>query len=137
MIDINKKIPGCKNFYWREVLFLNGIDACVYIDSTVEKNLIDVCKKLQLIRNMYGKPIKITSGFRPPKYNKHIGGAARSFHTKGGAIDFKIKGVSADRVRKDLVPKLKELGLRMEDLPKSNWVHIDIKSVGNKRFFKP
>ena len=137
MIDINKKIPGCKNFYWREVLFLHGIGACVYVNDATRENLIKVCGKLQEIRDMYGKPIKINSGFRPTKYNRHIGGASRSMHTKGGAIDFKIKGVSCDVVRKDLEPRLKELGLRMEDLPKSNWVHIDIKPVGRNRYFKP
>jgi uncharacterized protein YcbK (DUF882 family) len=136
-INLNQKVPGCNNFYWYELVYLSGLDSYIYTSKEVKENLIDICKRLQKIRDMFGKSIKITSGYRPALYNKHINGAAKSQHVLGKAIDFKVKGVSADRVRKKILPELEKLGLRMEDLPKSTWVHIDTKKVGRKRFFQP
>jgi len=43
--------------------------------------------RLQILRNQLKKPIKITSGYRPPTYNKRIGGAPRSKHMLGMAVD--------------------------------------------------
>lgn len=42
---------------------------------------------LQPVRNIYGKSISITSGFRSSEVNKKVGGAATSQHTKGEAAD--------------------------------------------------
>ena len=39
------------------------------------------------IRDIYGKPITITSGYRDPKTNRRIGGAIRSQHLTGRALD--------------------------------------------------
>ncbi|MCA9708994.1 MAG: hypothetical protein KDK70_24325 [Myxococcales bacterium] len=45
-----------------------------------------------------GKPVIITSGYRPPAINRRVGGASRSEHLYNGAgvgaVDFYIKGVS-------------------------------------------
>lgn len=65
-------------------------------------------------------------------------------HKDGNAVDWSIKGKSdnenCDRVRELLEPKLAEFGIRMEDLSgmtKRNWVHVDTRAVGNKRYFLP
>jgi hypothetical protein len=79
----------------------------------------------------------VTSWWRPPKYNKLIGGADESWHMTGGGCDFRCPGITSDEIRHQLQPKLEELELRMEDLPGASWVHIDDKEPGNKRFFKP
>ena len=49
---------------------------------------------LQKIRDHFGKPIDITSGYRCISYNSKIGGASGSRHTKGQACDFQIDGVA-------------------------------------------
>ena len=47
-------------------------------------------EKLQLLRDIYGKPISITSGFRCNTHNSTVPGAAKnSYHTKGMASDIK------------------------------------------------
>lgn len=51
-------------------------------------NLQDlVTNVLDPIREIYGKPIKVNSGFRSILVNKKVGGAANSDHLKGMAVD--------------------------------------------------
>jgi uncharacterized protein YcbK (DUF882 family) len=50
---------------------------------------------LEKIREHFGKPVVVVSGYRTPKYNKSISGAANnSQHMYGNAADIKIQGVS-------------------------------------------
>lgn len=63
------------------------------IDNTptfeVVAHLIEVCETfLQPLRNAWGKPITITSGFRCVKLNKAVGGAYDSAHPEGYGVDF-------------------------------------------------
>ena len=51
------------------------------------ENLIDLCRELQKIRNVYG-PMKINSGFRSEELNVKIKGSKNSQHLKGCAADF-------------------------------------------------
>lgn len=74
-----------KNFQVKEFACNDGTDE-VFID-------VDLVFKLQEIRDRFGKPVIITSGYRTPSYNARIGGASSSYHTQGRAIDFYIKGV--------------------------------------------
>lgn len=71
-------------------------------------------------------------------YNTFIGGAKQSPHIRGLGVDWHAQ-VTCDEARAKLLPKLEELGMCMEDLPGSNWVHTDILGPrGNTgRFFKP
>ena len=55
---------------------------------------------LQKIREHFGKPITITSGYRCPTHNKRIGGATGSRHSKGDAADIVVSGVSPREVAK-------------------------------------
>lgn len=48
-----------------------------------------VRKVLQPLRDLYGKPMKINSGYRCPALNARVGGAATSQHTKGEAADIR------------------------------------------------
>ena len=42
---------------------------------------------LELLRDTAGGPIRITSGYRSPAYNRKIGGASKSKHMLGCAVD--------------------------------------------------
>lgn len=48
---------------------------------------------LQQIRNHFGKPVNINSGYRTVTYNKKVGGESNSQHTYGTAVDICINGV--------------------------------------------
>lgn len=52
-------------------------------------NLKKLCEKvLQPIRDKWGKPIVITSGYRSPQLNVKVKGSGTSQHCKGEAADF-------------------------------------------------
>ena len=71
-------------------------------------------------------------------YNRFIGGAKGSAHRIGSAMDWSSKTVgSCDVIRAKLEKKLEELGLRMEKLPGSGWIHNDNMPVVYARYFKP
>ncbi len=62
------------------------------IDNTptaeVVKNLTAlVDNTLDPLREIYGKPIRVTSGYRCPRLNKAVGGVANSQHLTGQAAD--------------------------------------------------
>lgn len=44
---------------------------------------------LDPLRERYGKPIVVNSGYRCPKHNKEVGGATNSQHMKGEAADIR------------------------------------------------
>lgn len=46
---------------------------------------------LQPLRNLYGRPVIITSGYRCQQLNKLVGGVANSYHTRGNAADIHVK----------------------------------------------
>jgi len=130
-------IPQAPNFTWAETLYLPSMNIHAIPDPEVIKNIKKFASKVQRVRKILDRPMLITSWWRPPKYNTYIRGAAQSWHTTGGACDFRCPGIEADEIRRLLKPHLSKLGLRMEDLPGSNWVHIDNKPTRGKRFFKP
>ena len=80
-----------KNFSMEELVASNtarmkGIDNTP--DKEVEARLVQLAQQvLQPLRNRYGKPIKISSGYRCKTLNKAIGGVSTSQHLKGEAVD--------------------------------------------------
>lgn len=54
---------------------------------------------LTAVREHFGKPVVITSGFRCEAYNRKVGGAAKSQHLTGKAVDFNVQGVSPKEVQ--------------------------------------
>jgi hypothetical protein len=142
------KITNSKYFQWSEALYLPSWQV-YHTPSQVEKdNIIKTAAVMDQIREFFGKPINIHVWCRPilnspghPRhgqdYNQFINGAANSAHKVGLAVDFDVKGMSCDDVRAKLLPLLDKLNIRMEDLPGSSWVHIDLFPVKSKRYFKP
>ena len=51
-------------------------------------------KILQPVRNHYGIPFTVSSGFRSADLCLAIGSKATSQHTKGQAVDFEVPGIS-------------------------------------------
>lgn len=85
---------------------------------------------LQKIRDHFKQPLVITSGYRCPRLNSVLGGAANSQHTKGQAVDFVVKGYGVEEVflwcKKNLV---------FDQLiqEKGQWVHISFTSNKNRK----
>ena len=102
-----------------------------------EVQLKELCKYvLDPIREHFGKPIRVTSGYRCPKLNEVIGGNSKSQHmAKNGdsAVDFKFLG---DKVNLqecfDWITKESKLPFDQcisEFLP-NGWIHISYVSIG-------
>lgn len=94
---------------------------------------------LQPIRDAWGKPIKITSGFRCYALNKAVGGAAQSVHMRGWAVDIKPASGSYKEFEDFVVDFLKNSELKYDQVirersGKSQWLHIGYKNnVGRQR----
>lgn len=139
-----------KYFTWKEALTLPQWTT-QHIPTVEERsNIQRTALVMDKIRDLLGKPIRVGCWIRPllnhpghpqhgEDYNEHVDGARKSAHKVGLAVDFSVKGMSCDAIREILEPKLKSLGIRMEKLPGSCWVHIDLKPAADERFryFKP
>ena len=81
----------------------------------------EVVERLQAVRNIFGKPMAITSGVRCAAHNEQEGGVRNSAHVLGLAADVKCLG-SANRAK--LLPILwsafKRVGVG------STFIHVDI-----------
>jgi uncharacterized protein YcbK (DUF882 family) len=107
------------------------------LTDKIKHQLYLVCQAMDSVREFLNTPIIVHVTYRPVQYNQLVGGSPFSAHTKGQAMDWHPKGMACDEARAKLVPGLETRGLRMEDLPGSNWVHIDIAPVITHRYFKP
>lgn len=61
--------------------FACGCGQCI---NLVEPDLIH---RLQKVRDVYRKPMTVTSGYRCPEHNLAVGGAKGSYHMRGLAAD--------------------------------------------------
>lgn len=94
----------------------------------------EICKSLVALvenildplREAYGKPIIITSGYRCEKLNKAVGGAASSQHVKGEAADIRSVQDTPEENKKlyDLIVKLKLPFDQLINEYGFDWVHV-------------
>ena len=84
--------------------------------------LMDEC--LDPVRELWGKPIGVNSGYRLPALNAAVGGAAASQHMKGEAADI-TTGSVADNLR--LFERIAASAIPFDQLIDENrgrWIHI-------------
>lgn len=82
------------------------------IDNTMpesaKKNVSELVDKvLDPLREAWGKPITVTSGYRCPELNKAVKGVAGSMHLEGRAADISTGNVVDNRRLWQLVQDLK------------------------------
>lgn len=105
------------------------------IDNTptpaVKKNLEKLINEvLDPLREAWGAPIIVTSGYRSPKLNKAVGGSKTSQHVLGQAADIKTVGDKPENNKKlfELAKKLIGEGKivvgQLIDEYRYDWVHI-------------
>ena len=83
---------------------------------------------LQQIREHFGKPLHITSGYRCQKHNGAVGGVYGSLHTKGQAADFIINGVNPLEIAR-YAESIGVKGIGLYGPDDGNFIHIDTRSV--------
>ena len=91
------------------------------------------------IREHFGVPIHISSGYRSKELNKAIGGSATSQHCSGEAIDIDMDG-SANGVTNAQVFNFIKDNLQFDQLiwefgsdTNPDWVHVSYESTGKQR----
>lgn len=111
-------------------------------DTADRKGIDNRCKKehvalvdnvLDPLREAYGKPITVNSGFRSPALNKAVGGSATSDHMQGRAAD--ITGGSPAENKK-LFNLVQSLGLPFDQLIDEKnfaWVHVSYRNEKENR----
>lgn len=94
-------------------------------------------KVFQPIRDHFGVPIHISSGYRSAALNKAIGGAASSQHCTGEAIDIDMDGTSVTNAQ--IFNYIKD-NLEFDQLiwefgtdTNPDWVHVSYESTGKQR----
>lgn len=86
---------------------------------------------LTAVREHFGKPVIITSGFRCEAYNRKVGGAKSSQHLKGLAVDFQVKGIKPSVVREYLEGLVGDrFGIGRAD----TFTHLDLRPGPGVRF---
>ena len=90
---------------------------------------------LQCIREHFGKPVHITSGYRTAAHNAAVGGSKSSQHLLGRAADFYVEGVPVATVAayaETLLSGRGGIGRYPKDAKhparKTGWVHIDTRA---------
>ena len=102
------------------------------------ENLKILCENiLQPLRDYYGMPVSVSSGYRSVALCEAVGSSSKSQHTKGQAADFEIFGVSNKDVADFIVQNLEYdqciLEFWNENDPNSGWVHCSYSVNGNRK----
>ena len=115
---------------------LRGHDKDNPLSQQLESNLSKLLLKINAFIVRYGKPVTITSGYRPSEFNKSVGGGKNSAHLYCLAVDLHDPD---DEIKKFCMETniLDELNLFMECPSQSDkWCHLQIRHA-SRRIFSP
>ena len=104
----------------------------------VEENLQALVDNvLDPVRERYGKPIRVNSGYRCPIHNRTVGGVPGSQHVKGEAADIAPAGLQLTayglKELARLVEVIKENGKFDQLIIYPTFVHVSWKRSGDNR----
>lgn len=90
----------------------------------IKESLLD---KLQAMRTEYGKPMRITSGYRCPKHPIESVKTTPGAHALGLAADIGVEGAEAHRVLA-LAMKHGFNGIGVQQKGSGRFIHVDVRS---------
>jgi uncharacterized protein YcbK (DUF882 family) len=100
------------------------------VPNELYSNMVELAKNLQVLRDELGKPVRINSAYRTPKYNKKVGGASKSQHLLCKAADIVVAGVTPLEVAETIERLIKEKKMVQGGIGIYNtFTHYDIRGV--------
>ena len=100
---------------------------------TALHELVD--KVLDPLREAWGGPIRVNSGYRCPELNKAVGGTPGSQHQRGEAADITVGSRNGNR---RLLALIKRLDLPVDqciDEKGCRWIHVSHRRGRNRRLY--
>ncbi len=88
---------------------------------------------LDPLRQAWGRPIHVNSGYRSPAVNKAVGGAANSQHTLGEAADITAGSPALNKELYELAVRLRLPYDQLIDERGYRWLHISYRRGNNRR----
>ena len=97
----------------------------------VQQNIEELLDVLDDLREFYGKPIKITSGYRCTELNRLVGGSPTSAHAIGYAADLQPVQGSFEEFKASVLEWLDKSGVKfdqciIERSKSAQWVHFGL-----------
>ena len=94
----------------------------------VIENLKRLCDVLEQVRNVVGRPVVITSGYRSPEVNAAVGGAKNSQHVHGLAADIVVPGMTPLQVCQAIQKACIQFDQLIHEY--EAWTHISVPAIG-------
>lgn len=96
---------------------------------------------LTTIRRHFDSPVMIRSAYRCPAHNARVGGAPKSRHLVGDAVDFVVIAIPTKEVYEfcENLPNADKLGLAIKHNPTNQYagfVHLDTRGVKARWVYK-
>lgn len=104
-------------------------------ETPIDEDLIEI---LQKVREHFGVPVSISSGYRCPVHNSRVGGASKtSYHMQGKAADIVVKGVHPVRVARyvDTLDVNGRVGCYTWDAQGGGFVHVDVRGKKSRAIY--
>ena len=103
------------------------------IDNTIPKECVERIQHLvhcvlDPLRELWGLPIRVTSGYRCPELNDEVGGVEDSYHMEGCAADISATDPARNVELMSLIRAMHLIGrIRLTECylgPKAKYIHI-------------
>ena len=126
---MNKQYFTLNELYYSDTAITKNIDNTP--NEEVKKRLNKVIEFINPLRESWGSPIKITSGYRCPTLNACVDGSSTSAHMLGWAVDMQNTQGSFDKFKKFVADYLKDKKFDQCIIESSNkgtvkWVHLGL-----------
>jgi uncharacterized protein YcbK (DUF882 family) len=119
-----------EHFSWQEFCCHDGAPVPEALQPEVHRLCSTV---LEPLRQRWGSPLVLISGYRSESYNIRVGGALHSQHLAGRAADVapieraataQLAALVETMIREGALPELGGFGV----YPRQGWVHLDVRN---------
>ena len=139
-VTTNSKMKLSEHFSLGEFTKSNHPEVYNIPSHVAIENMKRICGWLEVLRDRYGHPIIINSGYRSPQLNKKVGGVSTSNHLTGCAVDIRCNGAEqAIEYAFILIGYSKEIHQDFDELfiEKNKygcyWIHFAVRPSDNRR----